>query len=78
MKRKNLFTPENASKFIPVLISSGLAILIIIFFVIPQYAQSTKVNLELNALIKKKNELENLKSQYKIINQKFVKLNKEK
>ena len=79
MKRRiNLFTPENAAKFIPVLISSGLAILVIIFFVIPQYARSTKVNLELNELIKKKNELENLKSQYQIINQKFEKLNKEK
>ena len=79
MKRRiNLFTPENAAKFIPVLISSGLAILVIIFFVIPRYARSTKVNLELNELIKKKNELENLKSQYQIINQKFEKLNKEK
>ncbi len=77
-KRINLLTPENASKFIPLLISSGLAILIIIFFVIPQYVKSTKVNLELNALIKKKNELDNLKSQYKIINQKFSKLKKEK
>ena len=36
------------------------------------------MNLELNNLIKKKNDLDNLKSQYKIINQKFAKLNKEK
>ena len=28
MKRKKLFTPENASKFIPVLISSGLAMVL--------------------------------------------------
>ena len=56
MKRRiNLLTPENAAKFIPVLISSGVSILIIIFFVIPQYVKSTKVNLELNALIKKNN-----------------------
>ena len=34
--------------------------------------------LELNGLIKKKNELDNLKSQYKIINSKVDKLNKEK
>ena len=77
-RRINLITPENASRFIPVLISSFVSILVIIFFVIPQYAKSTKVNLELNALIKKKNELDNLKSQYKIINQKFSKLKKEK
>ena len=36
------------------------------------------VNLELIGLVKKKNELANLKSQYKIINQKFDKLNQEK
>ena len=34
--------------------------------------------MELNAIMKKKNGLDNLKSQYKIINQKFDKLNKEK
>ena len=45
---------------------------------IPQYIYSNKVNLELNGLIRKKNELNNLKSQYKIINQKFAKLNNEK
>ena len=44
----------------------------------PKYIKSTKVNLELNGLIRKKNDLENLKSQYKIINQKFEKLNQEK
>ena len=77
-KRNNLITPENASKLIPVFISSLISILLIIFFVIPNYVKSTKVNLELNALIKKKNELDNLKSQYKLINQKLDKLNKEK
>ena len=77
-RRKNLITPENASKLIPVFISSGISILLIIFFVIPQYVKSNKMNSELNTLIKKKNELDNLKSQYKIINQKFAKLNKEK
>ena len=77
-KKNNLITPENASKLIPVFISSLISILLIIFFVIPNYVKSTKVNLELNALIKKKNELDNLKSQYKLINQKFDKLNKEK
>ena len=77
-KRKNLITPEKAASFIPVFISSGISILLIVFFVIPQYFKSNEVNFELNGLIKKKNELDNLKSQYKIINNKFEKLNKEK
>ena len=75
---KNLITPEKAASFIPVFISSGISILLIVFFVIPQYFKSNEVNFELNGLIKKKNELDNLKSQYKIINSKFDKLNKEK
>ena len=75
---KNLITPEKAASFIPVFISAGISILIISFFVIPKYIKSTKVNLELNTLIKKKNDLNNLKSQYKIINTKFDKLNQEK
>ena len=78
IRRRNLITPENAAYLIPVSISSIIAILITIFFVLPQYVKSNKVNLELNGLIKKKNELENLKSQYKIINQKFAKLSNEK
>ena len=77
-KIKNLITPEKAASFIPVFISSGISILLIVFFVIPQYFKSNEVNFELNGLIKKKNELDNLKSQYKIINSKFDKLNKEK
>ena len=76
--RKNIITPENAASFIPVFISAGISILIITFFVIPKYIKSTKVNLELNGLIKKKNDLDSLKLQYKIINQKFDKLNREK
>ena len=44
----------------------------------PEYIKSTKVSLELNNLTKKKNDLDDLKSQYKIINQKFEKLNQEK
>ena len=79
INRKNkLITPENASMLIPVFISSFISILLIIFFVIPQYVNSTKVNLELNELIKKKNKLDNLKSQYKIINKKFSRINNEK
>ena len=79
MERKNnLSSPENLISLIPIVISSGIAILLIIFYVIPQYINSNKVNLELNALMKKKNGLDNLKSQYKIINQKFDKLNNQK
>ena len=79
MERKNnLSSPENVISLIPIVISSGIAILLIIFYVIPQYINSNKVNLELNALMKKKNGLDDLKSQYKIINQKFDKLNNQK
>ena len=77
-RKNNLSSPENVISLIPIVISSGIAILLIIFYVIPQYINSNKVNLELNALIKKKNGLDNLKSQYKIINQKFDKLNNQK
>ena len=77
-KQKNFVTPEKAASFIPIFISAGISILIISFFVIPKYIKSTKVNLELNGLIKKKNDLDNLKSQYMIINKKFENLNLEK
>lgn len=77
-RKKNLITPEKAAWFIPVFISSCISILLIMFFVIPKYVKSNLVNLELIGLVKKKNELANLKSQYKIINQKFDKLNQEK
>lgn len=76
--RKNLITPERAAWFIPVFISSGISIILILFFVFPQYRKSNQVNLELKDFIQKKNELNNLKLQYKIINNKFDKLSKEK
>lgn len=76
--KKNLLSPEKAATFIPVFISSFISILVIIFFVAPQYFRTNKVNMELDGLIKKKSELENLKTQYKIINDKFDKLHKEK
>ena len=44
----------------------------------PKYFLSNKVDLELDGLVKKKNDLDNLKSQYKTINEKLEKLNKEK
>ena len=77
-ERKNLITPEKAASFIPVFISAGISIILIVFFVIPQYFKSNEVNSELKGFIKKKNELDNLKAQYKIISSKFDKLNKEK
>jgi len=77
-KKNNLITPERAAYYLPVFISSGIAILLIIFFAIPQYIKSTKVNLELIELIKKQNDLDNLKFEYKIINKKFIKLNKKR
>ena len=77
-RKSNLKSPESIISLIPIFISSVIAILLIIFYVIPQYVKSTKSNLQLNILIKKKNELEDLKSQYKKINQKFDKLNNEK
>ena len=76
--RKKFLTPEKAASFIPISISAGISILIILFFVFPKYFLSTKVNLELNGLVKKKNDLDNLKSQYKTINEKLKKLNQEK
>ena len=75
--RKNL-TPEKAASFLPIIISSLIAILIVVFFVIPESIKSNKVNLELNEFIRKKNELENLKLKYKKNNQKFDKLKNEK
>lgn len=76
--KRKLLSPEKAATFIPVFISSFISVLVISFFVIPQYSRSNKVSLELDGLIKKKNQLDNLKSQYEIINKKFDKLNKEK
>lgn len=77
-KSKNFITPEKAASFLPIILSTGIAILIVIFFVIPESIKSNKVDLELKEFIRKKDELEVLKKQYKLINQKFEKLNIEK
>ena len=77
-KRNNFITPENAASLIPIFIASLISILLIIFFVIPKYIKSTKVNLELIELIKKKEDLVNIKSEYETINKKFNKLTLEK
>ena len=78
MKRNNFITPENAASLIPIFIASLISILLIIFFVIPKYIKSTKVNLELIQLIKKKDDLVNIRSEYEKINKKFNKLTLEK
>ena len=77
-RENNLLTPEKAATFLPIFISSFISIFIIIFYAYPQFTESNKVNSELNELIKKKDDLENLRSQYNKINQNFFKLNKEK
>ena len=76
--RKKFLTPEKAASLIPISISVGISILIILFFVLPKYILSNKVALELDGLVKKKNDLDNLKSQYITINEKLEKLNQEK
>ena len=77
-KSRNFISPEKAALFLPVFISSGLAILIIVFFVLPKSIKSNKVNFELKEFTKKKNDLENLKIKYQNINQKFESLRFEK
>jgi len=76
--RKKFLTPEKAASLIPISISAGISILIILFFVLPKYVLSNKVKLELDGLVEKKNDLDNLKLQYKTINEKLKKLNQEK
>ena len=77
-KSRNFITPETAASFLPIIISSGIGILIIVFFVMPEFIKSSKVNLELNEFIRKKDELENLKLKYKEISKKLNDLNNEK
>ena len=79
MKKNNkLITPENAASFLPVIISSIIAIIITLLFVIPESIKSNKVNLELNEYIRKKDQLPSLKLKYKKINKKFAVLNDQK
>ena len=77
-KSRNLITPENAASFLPIIISSGLGIFIIVFFVMPEFIKSNKVNLELNEFIRKKDDLENLKFNYKKISKELNDLNNQK
>ena len=77
-KSRNLITPESAASFLPIIISSGIGLLIIVFFVMPEFIKSNKVNLELNEFIRKKDELENLKLNYKKISNELNDLNNQK
>ena len=77
-KSRNLITPETAASFLPIIFSSGIGILIIVFFVMPEFIKSNKVNLELNEFIRKKDELENLKLNYKKISKELNDLNNQK
>ena len=77
-KSRNLITPESAASFLPIIISSGIGLLIIVFFVMPEFIKSNKVNLELNEFIRKKDELENLKLNYKKISKELNDLNNQK
>ena len=77
-KSRNLISPESAATFLPIIISSGIGILIIVFFVMPEFIKSNKVNLELNEFIRKKDELENLKLNYKKISKELNDLNNQK
>ena len=77
-KSRNLVTPENAASFLPIIISSVIGTLIIVFFVMPVFIKSNKVNLELKEFIRKKDELENIKIRYKKISDNLNELNNEK
>lgn len=78
IKNKKFITPEKSAVLLPVLISSFISLIIVSAFVIPKYIKSNKINNEYKEFLRKRNELPNLKAQYKIINQKLEKLNKEK
>ena len=78
LNNKRFFTPEKSAVFLPVLISSFISLIIVSAFVIPKYIKSNKINDEYKEFLIKKNDLPNLKAQYKIINEKLEKLNKEK
>ena len=78
LKRKNLISPESASIFLPVIISALFSVVIISVFVIPQYIKSNKTFFELKEFIRKKDELQKLKGEYILINQKLKRLSEEK
>ena len=78
IKNKRFITPEKSAVILPVLISSFISLIIVSAFVIPKYIKSNKINNEYKEFLRKKDELPDLKAQYKIINEKLENLNKEK
>ena len=77
-QNKRFITPEKSALLLPVIISPFISLIIVSAFVIPKYIKSNKINNDYKEFLRKKNELPNLKAQYKIINEKLEKLNKEK
>jgi len=76
--QNRVITPERAALILPTIIASFFVFIIISVFVIPRYVKSNKVKSELKEFIRKKEELPQLKLQYKIINEKLKKLNNRK
>ena len=76
--QNRVITPERAAVILPTIISSFIVFIIISIFVIPKYVKSNKVKSELKEFIRKKEELPELKLQYKILNEKLKKLNDRK
>ena len=78
LNQNRVITPERAAVILPTIISSFFVLIIISVFVIPRYVKSNKVKSELKEFLRKKEELPQLKLQYKIINEKLKKLNDRK
>lgn len=78
IKKNNFITPEKAAIFLPMIISSIIALIFIVVFSIPKFVESNKVNKELNQFKIKVKELPNLKIQSQIISEKLEKLNAKK
>ncbi len=78
LNQNRVITPERAAVILPTIISSFFVFIIISVFVIPRYVKSNKVKSEFKEFLRKKNELPELKLQYKIINEKLTKLNDRK
>ena len=77
-QRKRVITPERAAIILPTLISSFFVFIIVSIFIIPRYVKSNKVESEYKEFLRKKDELPQLKAQYKIINEKLKNLNNAK
>tara|TARA_B100000886_G_C20381152_1_gene473981 strand:+ start:405 stop:1055 length:651 start_codon:yes stop_codon:yes gene_type:complete len=78
IKKYSFITPERSAIFLPTIISSFIAVILLITFSIPKYVSSNKVNNELKEFKRKTNELPNLKIQSKQISEKLIILNIQK